>query len=73
MKNTDNKTMEKITIELKKSQVKVIKSLKKIEYEDKYNLEEFINELLEIAIDDLIGNLTEEQGIAVIKDVAEQD
>ena len=57
--------MEKITIELKKSQVKVIKSLKKIEYEDKYNLEEFIN--------DLIGNLTEEQGIAVIKDVAEQD
>lgn len=65
--------MEKITIELKKSQVKVIKSLKKIEYEDKYNLEEFINELLEIAIDDLIGNLTEEQGIAVIKDVAEQD
>lgn len=65
--------MEKITIELKKSQVKVIKSLKKIEYEDKYNLEEFINDLLEIAIDDLIGNLTEEQGIAVIKDVAEQD
>ena len=65
--------MEKITIELKKSQVKVIKSLKKIEYEEKYNLEEFINELLEIAIDDLIGNLTEEQGIAVIKDVAEQD
>ena len=65
--------MEKITIELKKSQVKVIKSLKKIEYEDKYNLEEFINELLEIAIDGLIGNLTEEQGIAVIKDVAEQD
>ena len=65
--------MEKITIELKKSQVKVIKSLKKIEYGDKYNLEEFINELLEIAIDDLIGNLTEEQGIAVIKDVAEQD
>lgn len=65
--------MEKITIELKKSQVKVIKSLKKIEYEDKYNLEEFINELLEIAIDDLIRNLTEEQGIAVIKDVAEQD
>ena len=65
--------MEKITIELKKSQVKVIKSLKKIEYEDKYNLEEFINELLEIAIDDLIGNLTEEQGIAVIKAVAEQD
>ena len=65
--------MEKITIELKKSQVKVIKSLKKIEYEDKYNLEEFISELLEIAIDDLIGNLTEEQGIAVIKDVAEQD
>ena len=65
--------MEKITKEKKKSQVKVIKSLKKIEYEDKYNLEEFINELLEIAIDDLIGNLTEEQGIAVIKDVAEQD
>ncbi len=65
--------MEKITIELKKSQVKVIKSLKKIEYEDKYNLEEFINELLEIAIDDLIGNLTEEKGIAVIKDVAEQE
>ena len=65
--------MEKITIELKKSQVKVIKSLKKIEYEDKYNLEEFIKELLEIAIDDLIGNLTEEKGIAVIKDVAEQE
>ena len=40
--------MEKITIELKKSQVKVIKSLKKIEYEDKYNLEEIINEILEM-------------------------
>lgn len=65
--------MEKITIELKKSQVKVIKSLKKVEYEDKYNLEEFIGELIEIAIDDLIGNLTEEKGIAVIKDVAEQE
>lgn len=65
--------MDKVTINLKKGQLKVIKSLCKIEYEDRLNLEEFLAELLEIGIDDLIGNLTEEQGIAVIKDVAIQD
>lgn len=65
--------MDKVTIELKKGRLKVIKSLAKIEYENRLNLDEFLAELIEIGIDDLIGSLTEEQGIAVIKDVAEQN
>lgn len=65
--------MDKVTIELKKGRLKVIKSLAKIEYESRLNLDEFLAELIEIGIDDLIGSLTEEQGIAVIKDVAEQN
>jgi len=65
--------MDKVTIELKKGRLKVIKALAKIEYENRLNLDEFLAELIEIGIDDLIGSLTEEQGIAVIKDVAEQD
>jgi hypothetical protein len=65
--------MDKVTIDLKKGRLKVIKALAKIEYENRLNLDEFLAELIEIGIDDLIGNLTEEQGIAVIKDVAEQD
>lgn len=65
--------MDKVTIDLKKGRLKVIKALAKIEYENRLNLDEFLAELIEIGIDDLIGSLTEEQGIAVIKDVAEQD
>lgn len=65
--------MDKVTIDLKKGRLKVIKALAKIEYENRLNLDEFLAELIEIGIDDLIGNLTEEQGIAVIKDVAEQN
>lgn len=65
--------MDKVTIDLKKGRLKVIKALAKIEYENRLNLDEFLAELIEIGIDDLIGSLTEEQGIAVIKDVAEQN
>lgn len=65
--------MNEVTIELKKGRLKVLKALAKIEYENKLNLDEFITEVIEIGIDDLIGSLTEEQGIAVIKDIAEQD
>ena len=65
--------MDKVTINLKKGRLKVIKALAKIEYENRLNLDEFLAELIEIGIDDLIGSLTEEQEIAVIKDIAEQD
>ena len=65
--------MQKITLNLKRSQLKIIKSLLKIEYKGMYDLEEFIINLIQEGMENILANLTEEQGIEIIKDVAEQD
>jgi len=62
--------MEQLTMNLKTGQIKIMKSLGKVAYENKYNLEDFANIVLETGLDLIISNLTEDQTIEVIKEVA---
>lgn len=65
--------MEKITLNLTKGRIKVMKSLLKYEYEDTKNLQEFILDLVDVGLDTMLGNLNEDRAIEVIRDLAEQD
>ena len=63
--------MEQVTLNLKTGRLKIMKSLGKVAYENKYNLEDFVSIVLETGLDLIISNLTDEQAIEVIKEVAE--
>lgn len=65
--------MQEVKLNFKKGQIKVFNSLLKYEYENKKTLEEFILDLVELGLDTMLENLTEDKAIEVIKDVADQD
>ena len=65
--------MQEVKLNFKKGKIKIFNSLLKYEYENKKTLEEFILDLVELGLDTMLENLTEDKAIEVIKDVADQD